>query len=94
MNSITVDCPIRRNGAEVQGPGWVNHEWQNYTGNRQENARVGNGVLTIEARRDWFGGHEISSARLKTSYKGDWLNGRIEVRAKLPAAGAPGQRSG
>ncbi|MBK8971324.1 MAG: RICIN domain-containing protein [Hahellaceae bacterium] len=69
---------------EVQGPGWVNHEWQNYTGNRQENARVGNGVLTIEARRDWFGGHEISSARLKTHYKGDWLNGRIEVRAKLP----------
>jgi beta-glucanase (GH16 family) len=71
-------------GFEVQRPGWVNNEWQNYTGNRQENARVGNGVLTIEARKDWFGGHEISSARLKTQYKGDWLNGRIEVRAKLP----------
>lgn len=69
---------------EVQRPGWVNDEWQNYTGNRTENARVGNGVLTIEARRDWFGGHEISSARLKSHGKGDWLNGRIEVRAKLP----------
>ena len=66
MNSITVDCPIRRNGASrYKDPGWVNHEWQNYTGNRQENARVGNGVLTIEARRDWFGGQEISSAAWK-----------------------------
>lgn len=70
---------------EVQRPGWVNHELQNYTGNRQENARVENGHLVIEARRDWYQGYEISSARLKTAYKGDWLNGRIEVRAKLPA---------
>ncbi|MGE5451696.1 MAG: RICIN domain-containing protein [Acidobacteriota bacterium] len=69
---------------EVQRPGWVNHELQNYTGNRLENARVENGHLVIEARRDWYQGYEVSSARLKTAYKGDWLNGRIEVRAKLP----------
>lgn len=69
---------------EVHGPGWVNNEWQNYTDRRLENARVENGRLIIEARRDWFGGHEISSARIRTAGKGDWLNGRIEVRAKLP----------
>lgn len=69
---------------EVQRPGWVNHEMQNYTGQRLENARVENGHLVIEARRDWYQGYEVSSARLKTAYKGDWLNGRIEVRAKLP----------
>lgn len=69
---------------EVHGPGWVNNEWQNYTDRRLENARVENGRLVIEARRDWFGGHEISSARIRTANKGDWLNGRIEVRAKLP----------
>lgn len=69
---------------EVHGPGWVNNEWQNYTDRRLENARVENGRLIIEARRDGFGGHEISSARIRTAHKGDWLNGRVEVRAKLP----------
>lgn len=69
---------------EVQRPGWVNHEMQNYTGNRLENARVENGRLILEARRDWFQGFEVSSARIKSSYKGDWLNGRMEIRAKLP----------
>ncbi|MFN3404760.1 MAG: RICIN domain-containing protein [Cytophagaceae bacterium] len=70
---------------EVHGPGWVNQERQNYTNRRLENCRVENGRLIIEARRDWFGGHEYSSARIRTAHKGDWLYGRVEVRAKLPA---------
>jgi beta-glucanase (GH16 family) len=69
---------------EVQGPGWVNNELQNYTGNRSENARVENGKLVIEARRDWYQGKEYSSARLKTAQKADWTYGRMEIRAKLP----------
>lgn len=70
---------------QVQGPGTVNGEMQNYTYNRRENARVENGYLVIEGRRDWFQGHEYSSAQLKTQGKGAWTYGRFEARMKLPA---------
>jgi len=69
---------------EVQRPGWVNHELQNYTYRRPENARIENGSLVIEARRDFFGG-EYSSARLKTQGKASWSYGRVEARIQLPA---------
>lgn len=69
---------------DVRPPGWVNREWQNYTDRRTENARVENGRLVIEARRDWFGGHEISSARLVSAGKGDFTYGRVEARIKQP----------
>jgi beta-glucanase (GH16 family) len=68
---------------EVQPPGWVNDELENYT-DRAENAHVEGGHLVIEARRDSYGGHTYSSARLHTAGKADLLYGRIEVRAKLP----------
>jgi beta-glucanase (GH16 family) len=69
---------------EVQRPGWVNHELQNYTYRRGENARVEGGHLVIEGRRDWFNGHEYSSARLKTAGHASWRYGRIEARMQLP----------
>ncbi len=69
---------------EVQGPGWVNHELQNYTNQRWENARVENGQLIIEGRRDHFAGYEYSSARLKTQGKASWTYGRIEARIQVP----------
>ena len=69
---------------EVQRPGWVNHELQNYTNRRWENARIENGSLVIEARRDWFQGHEYSSARIKTQGKASWRYGRIEARIQNP----------
>ncbi|SDC62220.1 family 16 glycosylhydrolase [Williamwhitmania taraxaci] len=69
---------------EVGGSGWGNNELQYYTSNRLENARVENGYLTIEARKEPFEGKEYTSARLVTTNKGDWLYGRFEVRAKLP----------
>ena len=69
---------------EVKGPGWVNQELQNYTHRRWENARVENGHLVIEARRDWFQGHEYSSARLKTHGKASWRYGRVEARIRVP----------
>lgn len=68
---------------DIEGPGWVNNERQNYT-NRLENSRVEDGHLIIEARKDNFDGHEYSSARVHTRHKGDWLYGRVEVKAKLP----------
>jgi len=61
-----------------------NNEMQYYTAGRLENARVENGNLVIEARRDNFEGHAITSASLTTQGKAAFRYGRIEVRAKLP----------
>ena len=61
-----------------------NKEEQFYTTDRRENARVENGRLVIEARRDGFEGHKTTSASLHTSSKRSLLYGRIEVRAKIP----------
>lgn len=69
---------------EVHTPGWVNREWQNYTDRRLENARVENGRLVLEARRDWYNGYEISSARLASNNKADFTYGRFEARIKQP----------
>lgn len=71
---------------EVWRPGTVNNERQAYTDNRRENVRVGNGVLTIEARRDGYGG-EFSSGRIKSQGKASWTYGRFEARIKLPSGG-------
>ncbi len=70
-------------GYDVGAGGWGNGEAQYYTNNRRENARVENGNLILEARRDWSGA-EYSSARLVSRGKGDWTYGRIEIRAKIP----------
>lgn len=69
---------------EVGGSGWGNNELQYYTANRLENARVENGYLTIEARKELYEGKDYTSARLVSTNKGDWLYGRFEVKAKLP----------
>ncbi len=61
-----------------------NHEAQFYTKDRPENARVENGHLVIEARRDHFDGHDVTSASLTTQGLANWTYGRIEVRAKIP----------
>jgi len=72
-----------------------NHESQYYTKARKENARIENGQLIIEARKenyvydnslehDTMPAH-YTSAALETIGKADWQYGRIEVRAKLPA---------
>lgn len=63
--------------------GWGNNEAQYYT-NNLNNARVENGRLIIEARRESMGGADYTSARMVTRNRGDWLYGRIEVRAKMP----------
>jgi beta-glucanase (GH16 family) len=69
---------------DTGGDGWGNHELEYYTAKRTENARVENGNLVIEARKERFEGMNYTSARLVTNGKGDWQYGKIEVRAKLP----------
>jgi beta-glucanase (GH16 family) len=73
-------------------PGWHNNELQYYADRRAENARVENGNLIIEARKDAdkikafadWGRQDYSSARLRTLGKASWTYGAVEVRAKLP----------
>ncbi len=69
---------------DVGGHGWGNNELQYYTESREENARVENGNLIIETRREDYGGKKYTSARLVSKNKGDWTYGRIEVKARLP----------
>jgi len=77
-----------------------NHEQQYYTRERKENARVENGMLIIEGRKEQFKNPryrpgssnsrsadeyaQYTAASLITYGKASWLYGRIEVRAKLP----------
>lgn len=62
---------------------WGNSELQFYTSD-PKNVRVENDKLIIEAHRDSIGGKRYTSTRIKSKFKGDWLYGRIEVKAKLP----------
>ncbi len=61
-----------------------NHETQFYTEDRRENARVEGGRLILEARKDGFEGHPVTSASLTTLGKRDIRYGRVVVRAKIP----------
>ena len=70
-------------GYDTGATGWGNHELQNYT-KELKNAEVKDGKLFITAIKEKSGSAEYSSARLVTKGKGDWLYGKIEVRAKLP----------
>lgn len=61
-----------------------NNEKQYYTEKRLENARVENGHLIIEAKKETYKGSEYTSVSLITKNKEEWQYGRIEVKAKLP----------
>lgn len=61
-----------------------NNELQYYTKRRSKNARVENGTLIIEFRKDNYSGHSYTSASLHTRNKAEWQYAKIEVRAKLP----------
>ncbi len=66
--------------------GWGNGEWQYYT-SRPENARIENGKLVIEARKENYGNRNYTSARLKTQAKQTFQYGRIEARIQMPVGG-------
>ncbi len=60
---------------------WGNKELQYY---REENVVVADGMLTIIAKEESFGGKSYTSGRIRTKGKGDWTYGRVELRAKMP----------
>jgi len=60
-----------------------NNEDQYYTNGRLENARIENGHLIIEAKKDNWQGHEYTSASLITSGKITYKYGKFEIRAKI-----------
>ena len=68
---------------ETGGNGWGNNELQYYTNG--SNVRVENGKMIITARSESMGGRDVTSTRIRTAKKGDWLYGKIEVRAKIPS---------
>jgi beta-glucanase (GH16 family) len=69
---------------DIGGWGWGNGEAQYYT-DRQENARVEDGMLVIEARQEKFEDSYYTSARLKTQGLQNFQYGRIEARLKVPS---------
>jgi beta-glucanase (GH16 family) len=69
---------------ETGGGGWGNNELENYT-NRSVNARIENGNLVIEARRESLGGSAYTSARMKTQGKQSFgINTWVEARINAP----------
>lgn len=60
-----------------------NNELQYYTRERSENARMEEGNLIIEARRDNWNGHEYTAASLHTRGKREFQYGIFEIRAKI-----------
>lgn len=69
---------------DVGGHGFGNNELQYYLANKLENARVENGNLIIEARKEVYQNRSYTSAKLWTKGKVEWKGGRLEVRARLP----------
>ena len=71
-------------GFDIGNNGWGNNELQNYT-NRSVNARIENGMLVIEARRESLGGSAFTSARMKTQGKQSFgINTWVEARINAP----------
>jgi beta-glucanase (GH16 family) len=68
---------------DIGGSGWGDEESQYYT-SEIKNAEVKDGFLYITAIKEDFEGKKYTSARLVTKGKGDWIYGRIVVRAILP----------
>ncbi|WP_088884989.1 glycoside hydrolase family 16 protein [Thermococcus gorgonarius] len=74
------------NGAAYGIPGWGNNELEYYSPN---NTRIENGILVIEARKEWvtdeYGAYMYTSSRLKTEGKVEFSPPvRVEARMKLP----------
>jgi beta-glucanase (GH16 family) len=63
--------------------GWGNNELQYYTEKNLDNARVENGILTIEAHKQTMGSKGYTSARLVGKNKADFKYAKIDIRAKV-----------
>lgn len=69
---------------ETGGAGWGNQEAQYYT-DRTENARIENGYLIIEAKKENYQSNSYTSARLTTKNKMYFTYGKVEARISLPS---------
>ena len=69
---------------EEWGPGMVNDELQAYT-NRSINSYIEDNCLVIRALHENYGGASYTSARMNSAGKGDFLYGKIDIKAKLPS---------
>ncbi|MBN1410432.1 MAG: glycoside hydrolase family 16 protein [Spirochaetales bacterium] len=70
-------------GTGPYNDGWGNNEVQYYT-DREENVRLENGALVIEALKERYETKSYTSARIKTKDKQMWKYGTMEARIKLP----------
>ncbi len=68
-------------GTEYGIPGWGNNELQYYL---PDNAQLGGGVLTIEARAESIGQFDFTSARINTRDRFAFKYGRVEASMRLP----------
>lgn len=68
---------------EVNGDGGGNNELQYYTA-LPTNSFIQDGKLIIKAIYENYQNRSFTSARIRSKDKGDWLYGRIVVRAKVP----------
>lgn len=66
---------------DIGGTGWGNNELQFY---REQNTSVANGLLTIEAKEENFGGRAYTSSRIKTESLQTFQYGRVDIRAVMP----------
>ncbi len=64
--------------------GYVRNNEQQYYTNRPENARIENGNLLIEARRESYAGYAYTSASLTSQNKRQFQYGRWEMRGRIP----------
>ncbi len=61
----------------------ANNELQYYTA-RSQNISVGEGILTLTALKETYGGRSYTSGRINSSEKFSFQYGKIEARMKLP----------
>jgi beta-glucanase (GH16 family) len=64
--------------------GYIRNQEAQYYTSRVENARVENGVLVIEARKERHQSFGYTSASINTLGRFEFLYGRVEVRATIP----------
>ncbi|QQL48956.1 glycoside hydrolase family 16 protein [Mucilaginibacter ginkgonis] len=69
-------------GYDTGAGGWGNHELEYYTNGA--NSSIVNGNLVITASKQSYQGAGYTSARMVSKGDGNFLYGRIEVRAKIP----------
>ena len=79
---------LQRWNIEVNGDGGGNNELQYYT-DRTDNVRVGddgkgNGCLILTAKKEVYGGRQVTSGRITSKNKIAFKHGKVEAAIKLP----------